>query len=707
MDNDILAWLRQRLNFSLRRRVPLILQTEATECGLACLAMISSWHGRHTDILSLRSEFGISSRGATLSTISTIAAGNGLASRALSLELDELEELQLPCILHWDFSHFVVLVQVSADRCIIHDPALGRRSVTRKEISEHFTGVALELWPDTGFVPETTRRQLRLRELIRSIGGFRRALLKVFCFSLMTEFISLLLPVGTQLAMDHVIPAADLGLLKLICLALFGLIILQAALGLIRAWSMMITDTLTDIQWKDGLFRHLLRLPLPWFEKRRMGDIQSRFSSLDMLRSTFIHDINGSVVDSIMMLGALTLLCAYGGYLAAIVVGFTVLYVVLRLATFPRYRQLAEEQIIKSATAGSHFMETLYGIATLRAQGLAPQRRRNWLTLQVNAANASVNQQRFDMSFTAVSVFTGACDNVLILWLGISAIIGHEMTIGAFVAFSTFRELFASRALSLTDMLLRMRMLSLHNERISDIALTEPEPDVAEKELFIRGKALTLETHTLNFRYDSQSPAVFSNLNLYFKAGESVAIIGPSGCGKSTLMKVLCGLTKPESGKVLVDGRDIHAAGVNNYRRSVACILQEDRLFAGSLRENITAFTEEVDDDWLESCARLSHIHDDIMALPMGYETLTGELGEGLSGGQRQRIFIARALYRRPGILFMDEATSHLDEKNEALINQAIAGLDITRIIIAHRHSTIASAQRVINLSQVTEVQLS
>ncbi|KOC89265.1 peptidase domain-containing ABC transporter [Winslowiella iniecta] len=699
MDNGNLEWLRSRLNFSLRRRVPLILQTEATECGLACIAMVGGWYGRYTDIISLRAEFGVSSRGATLGMLHNIATGNGLASRALSLELDELSKLRLPCILHWGFNHFVVLVRATSDRFVIHDPATGQRIISRKMLSQHFTGVALELWPDSGFVAEVRRKTLRISELMAGISGFRRALIKVFCFSLMTEFISLLLPVSTQVVMDHVIPAADHGLLELVCFALLGLILLQAALNLVRSWSVMITDTLTDIQWKDGLLRHLLRLPLPWFEKRKLGDVQSRFGSLDVLRDTLIHDITGTVIDSIMMAGALVLLILYGGMLSAVVVVFTLLYVILRLGTFARYRQLAEEQLIKSATASSHFTESLYGIATLRAQGLAGQRRRNWLTLTVDAANASVTKRRFDMLFNSISVLIKACDNVVILWLGISAIIGHQMTIGAFVAFTVFRELFTDRALSLTHMLLRLRMLSLHNERIADIALTTPEPDVPEKELFPPGKALSLKVHSLSFRYDSQSSPVFHGLNLSIAAGESVAVTGPSGCGKSTLMKVLCGLTAPEEGRVLVDGRDIHVAGVSNYRRAVACILQEDRLFAGSLRDNIAGFNDEVDEPWLESCARLSHIHDDIMALPMGYETLTGELGEGLSGGQRQRIFIARALYRRPGILFMDEATSHLDEENEALINQAINGLAITRIIIAHRPSTIASAERVINIA--------
>jgi ATP-binding cassette, subfamily B, bacterial CvaB/MchF/RaxB len=696
--------LLRRLNFSLYRRVPLILQTEAAECGLACIAMVAGWHGHHVDLFTLRSRGGISSRGATLSTLYTVAGEVGLAGRALSLELEELSDLRLPCILHWSFSHFVVLVSLSGDRAVIHDPARGRLSVSRKTLSENFTGAALELWPGRGFSRQNKQTRVRPAELMSGIRGFGTALVKIFCLSAMIESISLLLPVGTQIALDHVVPASDRGLLELVCLSLGALILLQTGLNLIRAWTVMVTDTLTDVQWKEGLLRHLLGLPLPWFAQRRTGDIQSRFGSLDVLRDTFVHDITGCVIDGIMLLGSCVLLAGYGGPLLwGVVTCFVLIAITMRVVTFPRYRQLTEEQLIKNAAAGSHFTESLWGIATLRAQGLTSQRHRNWLTLEVDAANAAVSRRRFDILFSTVSGLTNALDNVVILWLGIGAVMTHQLSLGAFVAFGVFREIFTSRALSLTDMFLRLGMLCLHGERIADIAHTESEPAAPVADLNPVGVAIALEAKGLMFRHDTQSPAIFRGLNITVAAGESVAITGPSGCGKTTLMKVLSGLIPPGEGCVLAGGRDIHSAGVNNYRRAVACILQEDRLFAGSLRENMTGFSDSPDEAWLHTCARLGHIHDDIMALPMGYDTLTGELGEGLSGGQRQRIFIVRALYRRPAILFMDEATSHLDEHNEALINEAISGLSITRVIIAHRSSTIASANRTIHLGSMPE----
>jgi len=661
--------------------------------------MIANYFGKNINLLALRHQFGISSRGATFETLTGIANDLKMGFRALSLETSEISKLKLPCILHWDFNHFVVLVKVNRTTLVINDPALGRRVISHELFSRYFTGVALELWPQTGFVKEEKNIRIKITELISNINGFKSALFKIFLISLFIESISLLIPVGTQLVMDHVLPAMDFGLLKLICIGLFILSFIQLFILIWRSWSVIILDTYTSVQWNDSLFNHLIRLPLVWFDKRKIGDIQSRFQSMDTLRLTLIHDITGGIINVIITVSALFMLIQYGGWLALVVIVFTSFYIMLRICTFPRYRQLSEESIIRHASTASFLTETLYGISTVRAQGLNQRRRDRWISLLLTSVNSSVNVSRFNLLFQMISHFIGTCDNIMILWLGIGIVMEREMTIGAFVAFGTFRVIYSERLLSLTDTLLNLKMQSLHNERVSDIALTSTEPEKEETDLFSSCGALSLSLNNISFRYDKISPYVINNISFDIERGESIAITGTSGCGKTTLLKIMAGLVQPESGQILVSGYDIHSAGINNYRKGIAFILQEDRLLAGSLRENITGFTKQVDEDFLLNCTRLSHIHDDIMKLPMGYDTFVGELGEGLSGGQRQRIFIARALYRRPGILFMDEATSHLDEANERLINDAISSLAITRVIIAHRPSTIASADRIICLN--------
>lgn len=686
------------LDLRWQRRVPVIHQTETAECGLACLAMICGHFGKNIDLIYLRRKFNLSARGATLAGINGIAEQLGMATRALSLELDELRVLKTPCILHWDFSHFVVLVSVKRNRYVLHDPARGIRYISREEMSRYFTGVALEVWPGSEFQSETLQTRISLRSLINSIYGIKRTLAKIFCLSVVIEAINLLMPVGTQLVMDHAIPAGDRGLLTLISTALMFFILLKAATSTLRAWSSLVMSTLINVQWQSGLFDHLLRLPLAFFERRKLGDIQSRFDSLDTLRATFTTSVIGFIMDSIMVVGVCVMMLLYGGYLTWIVLCFTTIYIFIRLVTYGNYRQISEECLVREARAASYFMETLYGIATVKIQGMVGIRGAHWLNMKIDAINSGIKLTRMDLLFGGINTFVTACDQIVILWLGAGLVIDNQMTIGMFVAFSSFRGQFSERVASLTSFLLQLRIMSLHNERIADIALHEKEEKKPEIEIVADMGPISLETNGLSYRYDSQSAPIFSALSLSVAPGESVAITGASGAGKTTLMKVLCGLFEPDSGRVLINGIDIRQIGINNYHRMIACVMQDDRLFSGSIRENICGFAEEMDEEWMVECARASHIHDVIMNMPMGYETLIGELGEGLSGGQKQRIFIARALYRKPGILFMDEATSALDSESEHFVNVAIKNMNITRVIIAHRETTLRTVDRVISI---------
>ncbi|ELB8694082.1 TPA: peptidase domain-containing ABC transporter [Escherichia coli] len=686
------------LDLRWQRRVPVIHQTETAECGLACLAMICGHFGKNIDLIYLRRKFNLSARGATLAGINGIAEQLGMATRALSLELDELRVLKTPCILHWDFSHFVVLVSVKRNRYVLYDPARGIRYISREEMSRYFTGVALEVWPGSEFQSETLQTRISLRSLINSIYGIKRTLAKIFCLSVVIEAINLLMPVGTQLVMDHAIPAGDRGLLTLISAALMFFILLKAATSTLRAWSSLVMSTLINVQWQSGLFDHLLRLPLAFFERRKLGDIQSRFDSLDTLRATFTTSVIGFIMDSIMVVGVCVMMLLYGGYLTWIVLCFTTIYIFIRLVTYGNYRQISEECLVREARAASYFMETLYGIATVKIQGMVGIRGAHWLNMKIDAINSGIKLTRMDLLFGGINTFVTACDQIVILWLGAGLVIDNQMTIGMFVAFSSFRGQFSERVASLTSFLLQLRIMSLHNERIADIALHEKEEKKPEIEIVADMGPISLETNGLSYRYDSQSAPIFSALSLSVAPGESVAITGASGAGKTTLMKVLCGLFEPDSGRVLINGIDIRQIGINNYHRMIACVMQDDRLFSGSIRENICGFAEEMDEEWMVECARASHIHDVIMNMPMGYETLIGELGEGLSGGQKQRIFIARALYRKPGILFMDEATSALDSESEHFVNVAIKNMNITRVIIAHRETTLRTVDRVISI---------
>ncbi|WP_447841400.1 peptidase domain-containing ABC transporter [Enterobacter ludwigii] len=692
-----------QLDLHLRSRVPLVHQTESSECGLACLAMICNHYGKNSNLISLRQQFNLSARGTTLAGMKEIAEQLGLASRCLSLELHELNSLKIPCILHWDFNHFVVLVGVKQNRVILHDPARGRRTINLEEMSQYFTGIALEVWPGSTFTEEQESHHFSLKALVAKVHGLKGTLAKIFFYSLIIESINLLIPIGTQLALDHAIPAADVGLLTLICIGLLLFTFLRLALSALRSWSSLLMTTLINVQWQSGLFSHLLRLPLSYFERRKLGDIQSRFGSLNTLRETFTSSIVGALIDGTMLIGVVIMMALYGGWLTGVVMCFTALYVLIRLMTYSTYRELSEEILVRDARTRSYFMETLYGIATIKMQGFSERRSIHWLNLEIDTINTEIKITKMDLLFGGVNSLITACEQIAMLWLGSRLIIDNDITVGMFIAFGVFREQFADRIWSLTNFLTKLRMMHLHNERVADIALNTQEKKKPDREILNTMKPVALEINALSYRYDDHSAAVFRGLSFQVLAGESVAITGPSGAGKTTLMRVLCGLFEPQTGSVMIDGNDIQQLGLNNYRKIIGCVMQDDKLFSGSIRENICGFDENADYEWMEECARASFIHGAIVKMPMGYDTLVGELGEGLSGGQKQRIFIARALYRKPGILFMDEATSALDEESETYVNQAIKKLNITRIIIAHRQSTIASVERVIRLMPQTE----
>lgn len=691
-----------KLDFSLFRKVPVTLQTETAECGLACLSMILGYYKGDSDLFTLRCQYGVSSRGVNLQNLIDISKSLGFITRPLSLELDEVKQLKLPCILHWEFNHFVVLTKVTDKYFIIHDPAFGKKKLTKERFSNSFTGVALELWAEVKFEKQKSENKISFYETLKHISGIKGALIKIFSLSALIELIGLLMPIGTQLVMDHVILAKDQSLLLIICIGLFFFTFFNSAVSMFRAWISLKMSYYINFQWTASFFSHLLRLPLEFFEKRQVGDISSRFNSLSTIQKTLTSSIVSTIIDTIMTFCLIVMMILYGGWLFWVVLGFSILYLLLRIVTYWTYRQISEEQIIKGAKAQSHFMETLYGIATLKSLGITQKREEQWMSLNADSFNTGIKITKLDMLFGGIHTFISTLEQISILWIGASLVIDNTMTLGMFVAFNSYRGSFSSRVGNLINIFFSLKILSLHRERIADIALNEVEEEKSLHSTLknINGGKFSIED--LSYQYDQFSKKIFSSLNLDIQSGESVAIVAPSGFGKTTLLKLMAGFLKPTSGKIYFNHMDINQIGLNSYRKYIACVLQDDKFFSGSILENIVSFESDYDLEFAIECAKIANIHDEIMAMPMNYETLLGELGNSLSGGQKQRLFIARALYKKPRVLFMDEATSHLDENNEKLINEAISKLNMTRIIIAHRQSTIMSADRVIDLERLS-----
>jgi len=691
------------LNFSLfvKKRPPVILQTEVAECGLACLAMVAGYHGYEIDLASLRRRFSLSTKGMSLIDLSRAATTLFMATRPVRVDLEELSKLQLPCILHWNMRHYVVLEKVTAKGAYIHDPARGRRIVTLSELSDAFTGVALELWPTEGFERKSEKERIRLTDLFRRVVGLRRALLQIFLLSLCLEAIAMLSPIGSQIIFDEVIVAADRDLLTLVAFGLGTLVILQVIFSLARTWAVLIMGTNLNLQWTTALFDHLLRLPLSYFEKRHVGDVVSRFGSLGRIQSALTTDMISAVLDGVMAIGAFTMMVIYGGWLTGVALITLALHLLVRVVAYRPYRAANEEAIVQGAKEDTHFIESIRGAASIKTLDLHERRRGTWLTLLVNAINANLKIQKLDMVFGVVGTFLAAADGIIMLILGARSVMDGAMTLGMLIAFLAYKDQLVGRVGALIDLAINLKMLSLHTERIADIALSEPEETSKHLPIpaaVIGDQSRSLRAVNISFSYGEGLPKVLGGITIEIDPGECVAITGPSGCGKTTLLKIMAGLMMPNEGKVLFDGTDIRQFGIVNYRRSIAAVLQNDHLFAGTIAENIASFDPNIDHDWVDECARMVAIRDEILAMPMRYDSLIGDMGSSLSGGQQQRLFLARALYRRPTILFLDEATSALDEANEKRINTAVSSLKISRILVAHRPSTIAQASRQIKL---------
>ncbi|WP_432767383.1 peptidase domain-containing ABC transporter [Roseateles cavernae] len=691
---------RLHLGLGRRSRLPLILQTEGAECALACLAMVASFHGQRCDLAELRGRFSLSLKGATMADLVRMADQLGLASRALRAEPEHLAQLQLPCILHWDFKHFVVLAEVRGDRALLHDPVAGQRWITLAELSRHFTGVVLELRPGADFAPKPAPPKIRWQQLLGRITGLKRSLAQILALALALELLVLLSPFFMQWVVDGVLVSADHDLLVTLGLGFGLLVLLQVGIGALRSWAVLQLSASLNLQWLSNVFTHLLRLPLAWFEKRHLGDILSRFGSVQQMQQTLTTHFIEALLDGLMVLITLVMMWIYSPRLALVALAAVLAYGLLRWVYFRPLRLASEEALVHEARQTSHFLESLRGAQAVKLFNAQADRSARFANLVVETMNALLGTHRLELGMGVANKLLFGLERVIIIWLGALLVLDRQLSVGMLFAFMAYKEQFSLRISALIDKAVSLKMLGLQGERLADIVLTAPEPNEAPALPRPVEQAAALELREVSFRYADGEPEVISGCSLHIEAGESVAIVGPSGCGKTTLLKLMLGIHAPQSGEIRLGQQALSQIGLQDWRARIGTVMQDDQLFAGSIADNISFFDPEADADWIERCAVLACVHEDIVAMPMAYESLIGDMGSSLSGGQRQRVLLARALYKKPAFLFLDEATSALDVERERQVNASLRQLPLTRIVIAHRPETIAAAQRVITLQQ-------
>ncbi|MFQ3244236.1 MAG: ATP-binding cassette subfamily B protein RaxB [Arenicella sp.] len=685
------------------KKVPILFQTEVAECGLACIAMILNAHGVDTNVLSLRQRFSISLKGLTLRHITSMASDVGLGARPIRVELPSLKEVKTPAILHWDFNHFVVLVSVSNTGIRIHDPVFGAVTMSFSEASKHFTGVAVEFYPTESLVPPKKVEKLKITHLWSSITGIKSGLIQVVAFSIILQLFVLSMPLYLQVVIDDAITRFDEQMLLMLSVAFLILVVINALTEFLRKILIMKLGHSFTFQIVGNVVRHLLKLPVTFFEKRNIGDIITRMNSIDPIQRVITQDAVASVIDGLMTLIMLAFMLFYSVKLTLIVLFFTAIFCASSLWLIPKIRVFQEKTLNSLGLESSYRIETIRAFRSIKIFGHEAGREMTWRNKYSDFVNDSIDLQRTQFLQETINTLLFALQLTAITYFGALLVIEETLTVGMLFAFLAYRQTFAQRIGDVITNLISFRLASLHLERLSDIALATPEVETSEiDEASISEAPRSIEgslaLDKISFRYSNLDPYILDNLSLTIPAGQYVSIVGASGNGKSTLLKLFLGLINPEGGAILIDGVPLTRIGLRTWRSQIGVVMQDDTLLTGTFLDNITFFDHAPDMDLVHECAKAAQIHDDISAMPMEYLSLVGDMGVALSGGQRQRLFLARALYQEPKIIFLDEGTANLDEESERAIGEAISSMSITRVVIAHRPELIRRADVVYRL---------
>lgn len=682
------------LNLSGTRKMPLLRQAEAAECGLACVGMIAGSYGHRTDLPTLRSKFPISLKGATLKDIISISEQLDLGSRAVRCEPDELKGLRVPAILHWNMNHFVVLKKATKREITIYDPAAGKVKMPLSEASKHFTGVALELTPSSGFQRKKERNPVKLTSLVKLGGTAWKAVAQGLALSIFMQIFILLAPYYMQLVIDEAILKGDLSLLMAIAGGFALLKVFEAVTSIIRGLVFQFLSNILAYDMQASLFHHMARLPLSYFHRRHVGDIQQRFQSLDPIRDFIANGAIAALIDGFLAIFLGIIIFLYDAMLGFVVVGFVIVYAALRFAFLSLSKRLSGDFLVADANENTKFLETLRAMQVVKVAGIENEREGLWRNLAADTLNAQIRMGNVNIGYGAISQTLMGLSNIIVIYLAASNAIGGAMTIGMITAFIAYKGQFEQKLMALLETYVNFKLLDVHLERVSDIALAKKEKGL---QVPTTGKKLEGRVTLQNvfFKYAPFEPDILRGASVDIQPGEFVALAAPSGEGKSTLLRLVLGLYDPTHGKIFYDGLEASKWGLANLRQQMGVVMQDDTLLAGSIEENISLFDEKPDRQRIEEVARIAAIHTDIEQMPMGYRSLVGDMGTTLSGGQQQRVMLARALYRRPRLLVMDEGTSALDVDTERAINAELKKLSITRIIAAHRPETLVTADKV------------
>lgn len=696
---------RSIVNKIWRKRVPVILQMSEVECGLACLAMIMSYHGRQTTISELRANYGAGRDGISALNLVKAARNMGMISRAVALQKNDFKDVTLPAIIHWEFNHFLIVENWTPDHVTVVDPASGRRQMDAEEFNGGFTGIVLMLEPGMNFHRRKITSSLSLRmyavQAVRQAPG---ALIQVILASIILQGIGLLPPILTQTVIDKIIPFHLTNAMILLGAGMLMMLFSQAFITLLREWLLIYVRARIDTHMMLSFFEHLLLLPYSFFQQRSSGDLLTRMGSNTIIRDTLSGQVISTFLDgSMVILYLVILLVAAPTFgVLALVIGLS--QVALMLSVYRIIASLAAQELTAQGKSQGYMAEALAGIATLKAAGAEYSAHDRWTNLFFDQLNISTRRGYISTIANTGMILLRGFAPMALLWVGATQVLNGTLSIGTMLALSSLATSFLSPLSSLVSSGQQLQIVQAHLERLADIMTAEPEQH-AQTLKSPPKLAGYVRLENVSFRYSPETPRVLHGINLHIASGQKVAIVGRTGSGKSTLGKLLLGLYIPGEGQIYYDGIPLQELQYQEVRRQFGVVLQESAIFSGTIMENILFNNPHMDKEYAVRAAQMASIHDDIVRMPLGYETPVAEGGSALSGGQRQRLSLARAIAHHPAILLLDEATSNLDVVTEQMVAHNLESLPCTQIIIAHRLSTIRNADLILVMDQGTIVE--
>lgn len=688
-------------NFGFTPKFDVKLQGEPSECGLACIAMVMGHYGESISISALRRELDLSARGLTLGAMRDILSSLGVQSRGVRLDIDEMNRLQLPSILHMDENHYVVLVALNRAGYVIADPALGMRRVERGYISRHFTGIALDVAKPAMKIPSLrSDGRDKLWNFLGRLGrprGIVSVLVIITLLSAILEALVLIGPLVVQFVLDRVTGSADMNLLISVCFGYLFIWVFQTTVGFFRGWVSLVLNASLAVGWGQNLFRKLLLLPDRYFHSRSIGDISSRFSGIESLGGLVSISAVEAALDGVFALGTLAVIFYYSSTVAVVAIISLLLYVMVKLVSFDKIRDSSLNLISLGAKKESIFIESVKCQMLLRvsnAQGMQVSR---YVDSLVDFWGASSRLNFLQSLYRSIGLIVTGGGRVVLIFIGARFIDSGEFTAGMLVASLAYLDQFLGRCAKLVDYFFSLKVMDVYVERLKDISDSPVENELYRKVHGVReGHGISLRG--VYFRYGENDRVVLNGVDFDINMGDVAVITGASGSGKSTIAKIISGVVVQNAGEVMYGGVEYGQIGKMRVRDFISIVSAGDVVMGGSIAQNVSMFDLNPNYDRIIECCRISSIHDDIMCMPMQYETSVGLGSEVLSSGQLQRIHIARALYRQPRLLVLDEATSMLDVATESRIIKGIRSLGIMVLLVAHRPETMRHADALYEL---------